>query len=194
MLILGLTGGIGAGKSFVASEFTNEGIPVYNSDERAKDLMVKDSAIRSELIRQFGNEVYQDGVLNKKLIAKNIFNDKQLINWINDLVHPAVKGDFEAWCAMQEAPFVIKETAILIESGAYKQCDKIIVVSAPLKTRINRVAERSNLTPDEVNSRIQNQLPEKERLKYADYVINNDGTKLVSDQVKNIMKQIIEIK
>ena len=190
MTIIGLTGGIGSGKTFVANEFNKLGIPVYNSDTRAKELMETQEEIKKELTAKLGSPVLEHGKLNRKFIADAIFTDKELLNWMNGLIHPLVQKDFESWLKQQHAPFVIKEAAILIESGAYKQCSKIIVVTASEKLRIERVVVRDNMAPEKVSERIKNQISDVERLKYADFTINNDGTKLVKSEVLHIFNKI----
>jgi dephospho-CoA kinase len=190
MIIIGLTGGIGSGKTFVANEFNKLGIPVYNSDTRAKELMGTQEEIKKELTAKLGSPVFENGKLNRKFIADAIFTENELLNWMNGLIHPLVQKDFEIWLNQQHAPFVIKEAAILIESGAYKQCSKIIVVTALEKLRIERVVARDNVSPEKVNERIKNQISDVERLKYADFTINNDGTKLVKSDVLDIFNKI----
>lgn len=193
MIIVGLTGGIGAGKSFVANKFNEKGIPIYNSDIRAKELMQTNSKIKTELISKFGTNVYVNNSLNRKLLADSIFTDKSLIAWINNLVHPIVKLDFDEWVKNQKALIVFKEAAILIESGAYKQCDKIIVVTAPKEIKVKRIMLRDNLTLKQINDRITNQISDIERLKYADFTIINDGIKVVSIQVDKIYNKLQSI-
>ncbi len=191
MIIIGLTGGIGAGKSFVAGKFKKKGVPVYNSDIRAKELMETHQLIKKELINKFGTKVFKNNTLNRKLIANSIFSDKLLLTWINELVHPVVKKDFEQWKGKKKSTIVLKEAAILVESGAYKQCNKVIVVTAPKPLRIKRVVERDNITYEETNRRIENQISDSERLKYADYTIINDGIKIVTDQVDEILNDLL---
>ena len=192
MKIIGLTGGIGSGKSFIASEFAKFGIPIYESDLRAKELMATHPAIKAALILKLGDEAFMGEGLNKSFIAQQIFNNAALIKWINELVHPIVGQDFEQWVkSKKDEPLVIKEAAILIESGAYKKCDQIIVVTAPENIRIERVMQRDNMTKNQVMERIQNQLPENEKIKFANYIIVNDGTMVVSEQVQKIYTEII---
>ena len=190
MIVLGLTGGIGAGKSFIAKEFEKLKIPVYNSDNRAKELMLSNNNIKKALIAKFGIEVYANNKLNRKLIADQIFTDKSLIDWINNLVHPVVANDFDTWANKQNCEIIVNEAAILIESGAYKQCNKILVVTAPENIRIERIAKRDNMTQTQIRARINNQITDKERLIHADYIIKNDGTVVVSKEVEKIIEQI----
>jgi len=190
MVILGLTGGIGSGKTFIADVFNNIGVPVYNSDFRAKQLMNTNEIIKEQLIGKFGKDVFINKELNKKLIADNIFIDKSLIKWINNLVHPIVKADFDNWVQRQDSQIVVKEAAILIESGAYRQCDKIILVTAPENIRIDRIKNRDNMTLQQIKNRMSNQMSDKEKKKYADFIIINDGIKIVKTQIEDILKQI----
>ena len=190
MLVLGLTGGIGSGKTTVANIFKEFGVPVYNSDERAKWLMNNDSTLRSKISDLFGDESYLNGELNRKLISSKVFKDSELLKKLNGLVHPVVGKDFEAWESRQTSDIVLKEAAILIESGAYKQVDKLIVIFAPVTVRIKRVLQRDKVTEEEVMHRINNQLSDEDRLKFADYIIKNDGEHLLIPQVKNIIKDL----
>ncbi len=194
MIIVGLTGGIGAGKTYVANEFQKLNIPVYNSDIRAKELMISDKFIKENLIKKFGKDVFVNKSLNKKLIADKIFNNTDLKIWIDNLVHPVVRKDFLQWVSNQKTFMVIKEAAILIESSAYKDCDKIIVVTAPLDIKISRVIKRDGATEQDVMQRIKNQMQDDERLKYADYVIENYGLASVTKQVVDIYYKLSEIK
>lgn len=190
MLVLGLTGGIGSGKTTVASIFETFGVPIYNSDQRAKWLMNNDDQLRSEVISLFGEEAYTSEGLNRPFIASKAFADKSLLSKLNAIVHPIVARDFEEWKSTQNSEIVVKEAAVLIESGAFKQVDKVVVVSAPVDVRISRVVNRDKVSVQEVEQRIKNQLSEEERLKYADFVIQNDGTKMLIPQVRDIMESL----
>ncbi|MBI9067401.1 MAG: dephospho-CoA kinase [Salinivirgaceae bacterium] len=193
MQIVGLTGNIGSGKTFVANLFANKNIAIYNSDEKAKFLMNNNFELKQKIIEKFGSDSYQNNSLNKKYIADQIFNNKVLLEWMNQLIHPAVKTDFESWVnTNNDFPYVIKEAAILIESKAYLDCDSIILVTAPEKIRIKRVMSRDNLTEDQVSQRILNQMTEIEKEKYADFIIKNDGTLVVKDQVDSIHEKLIQ--
>ncbi|MDF1549446.1 MAG: dephospho-CoA kinase [Bacteroidales bacterium] len=194
MIKVGLTGSIGSGKSLISSIFSKLGVPVFDSDSSAKELYKSDSILKDLIQDAFGKESYLDsGDLNKKFIAKVIFNDKKKLNLINQIVHPRVKLDFEKWLTENnKAKYVIKEAAILIESGAYKHMDKIIVVSAPLELRIERVIQRDNLNEPEIRKRINNQLSEDDLLKFADFVISNNGKDAVLPQILKIHKQLIK--
>ncbi|APD06555.1 dephospho-CoA kinase [Flavobacteriaceae bacterium UJ101] len=195
MKIVGLTGGIGSGKSTVAQLFEKKGIPTYNSDLRAKFLMNNDLSLQKEIKSLLGNQAYDEKGLSRKWIAKKVFDDPQLLQKLNEIVHPAVKKDFEEWVLIQKTPYVLKEAAILIESGAYKGCDKIIVVTAELENRVKRLLLRDNSTVEEIQKRIQNQMSEKERLNYADYIIINDtDLKFLELKVLETHKEILKLK
>ena len=186
MLKVGLTGGIGSGKTTVSEIFYSLGIPVYNSDERAKYLMENDPSLRVAIIEYFGEESYRSEGLNRLYLSKEVFSDKSKLQKLNSLVHPVVGNDFAVWCKNQSAPFVIKEAAILIESGAYKGLDKIIIVTASENTRMDRVMDRDDAKASEVRDRINNQMADSERLKYADFIIDNDGKQMLISQVKEV--------
>ena len=186
MLKVGLTGGIGSGKTTVAEIFYSLGVPVYNSDERAKYLMENDPSLRVAIIEYFGEESYRSEGLNRLYLSKEVFTDRTKLQKLNSLVHPFVGNDFALWCAKQSAPFVVKEAAILIESGAYKGLDKIIIVTASENTRMDRVMDRDDAKASEVRDRINNQMADSERLKYADFIIDNDGKQMLISQVKEI--------
>lgn len=190
-MILGITGGIGSGKSTVCRIFELFGVPVYDSDARAKAIMVEDTELIQGLKDTFGNETYfEDGSLNRKYLAAIVFNNQEKLNQLNGWVHPAVGRDFYNWKSNQSAGILIKEAAILIESGAYKTVDKIIVVDAPQEVRLNRVLKRDGSTKAEVLARMSKQLSDEERKNYADFVIDNSGEQLLIPQVKSIVDQL----
>ena len=192
MLKVGLTGGIGSGKTTVAEIFYSLGIPVYNSDERAKYLMENDPSLRVAIIEYFGEESYRSEGLNRLYLSKEVFSDKSKLQKLNSLVHPVVGNDFAAWCKNQSAPFVVKEAAILIESGGYKGLDKIIIITASENTRMDRVMDRDNAKASEVRNRINNQMADSERLKHADYIVNNDGKEMLIPQVKEVFNRLTD--
>lgn len=190
MLVLGLTGGIGSGKTTVAQIFKSFGVPVYNSDERAKHILVNDKTVHQPLKEVFGEAVFINNIPDKQKLAKVVFSHKEKLKQLNAIIHPKVGEDFEAWKNAQNAEVVLKEAAILIESGAYKSVGKIIVISAPKAVRIKRVIDRDKVSEKEVLQRMSNQLTDEERLKYADFVIDNSGTRSLIPQVKDILTQI----
>ncbi len=178
MLKVGVTGGIGSGKSTVCKIFEELGVPIYYADDRAKYLMQHEHYLIDLIKKNFGEEVYENGKLNRPLLAEKVFNNKPKLELLNSLVHPVVFRDTERWVDEQEAKGVrygVKEAALLIETGSYKTLDKLIVVTAPLDVRVNRVSLRDNADLETVMARVRNQLPEEEKLKLADFVIANDG-------------------
>lgn len=192
-MLIGITGGIGSGKTTVAKIFNILGIPVYSADDRAKWLMANDSDLKSQIISYFGRESYfEDGSLNRSYLASSVFNDEKKVSLINSLVHPAVKKDFEQWVLEQDSPYVMKEAALLFESGSYKDLDKVINVSAPLKIRINRVILRDpQRSENQINDIINKQMPDEEKNLKADYVIKNSDNRLLIPQVMQIHHELL---
>ncbi|MFA5619972.1 MAG: dephospho-CoA kinase [Weeksellaceae bacterium] len=175
MKIVGLTGGIGSGKSTVARFFSEAGIPVYVSDDEAKNLMNEDPALKEKLINLFGQETYLHGIYNKSYVSSIVFKDKALLHQLNEIVHPAVFRHFDEWVKAQDAPFVVKEAAILFESGSFRDCDYIITVSASVENRTERVMKRDGLTAEEIHKRMENQWTDEQRIRLSNYVIFNDS-------------------
>jgi len=190
-LIVGITGGIGSGKSIVSKIFHALGVPVYNSDLRSKAIVNSNVRLRKELIHSFGEHIYTENGLDKPYFARIIFNDKQALELSNRIIHPYVKNDFETWVKTCEFPYVLKESAILFETGIYKQLDKTILVTAPEKIRIKRIMKRDNMRWEQVMSRISNQLIDDEKLALADFVIDNSGVKPVIPQVVKIHETLL---
>lgn len=190
---VGITGGIGSGKTFIANIFAKIGIPVYSADYHAKRLMNEHEDVKNEMIKNFGKDIYHHTGLNKELLARIIFNNQSALKSVNDIVHPYVKKDFENWCGrFKNVTYVLQEAAILIESGAYKKLDFIITVSAPEKLRIQRVMERDHVSERHVKDRIRNQIDEKERNEKADFIIYNDGKNLLLPQIISIHTNILK--
>ncbi|MDA9262047.1 dephospho-CoA kinase [Flavobacteriales bacterium] len=190
MKLIGITGGIGSGKSTIAKVFMSMGYPVYNSDIKAKELINNNEKLINSIKLTFGEDLYNTQGLDRKKLASIVFSNPKKLNLLNSIIHPAVGEDFENWVELQSNPFVLKEAAILFETGIYKSLDKTILVSAPLETRIERVIKRDNTSREEVLSRMKNQWAEDEKIKLADYVIDNSGQELVIPQVIKIIEQI----
>lgn len=183
MLKVGITGGIGSGKSLVARMFQVLGIPVLNADEAAKYLMQHDAALMGSLRQLFGNEVYQNGRLNRPFLASVVFADKAKLEQLNGLVHPAVLRYGKTWAEQQTTPYILKEAAIFFESGSYKEMDKMIGVYAPFELRLERAMQRDNTTEETVKQRMAQQMDEDEKMKRCDYIVRNDGSASVIEQV-----------
>lgn len=194
MLKVGVTGGIGSGKTLVCRIFEVMGIPVYYADFHAKRLMESDHGIREELIRLFGSSVIKNDKIDRAYLARIIFNNDDALRSVNNLIHPAVRKDFNKWAiAMSEHVYIIEEAAILFESGAYKLLDFNIAVSAPEEMRIKRVMMRDNASRESVLSRLSNQMTENERNSLADTVILNDESDLLIPQVIGVHNMILDI-
>ena len=186
MLVVGLTGGIGSGKTTVASMFKQQGVPVYIADIEAKNLTNKSKIIHRKLTALLGDKTYKNGTLNKKFVAKKIFSNPELLAQANAIIHPKVAQHFKRWLKKQKGAYVIKEAAILFESGSYKNCDKIILVTAPKEERIKRVMQRDNSSRDEVLERMKNQWDDKIKQKLADFIIENVNLKSTQEKVLEI--------
>ena len=192
MLKVGVTGGIGSGKTTIAEVFMQLGVPVYPSDERAKELMTGDFELRQAIIGLFGNEAYVDEDINRAFIASKVFSDQTLLQKLNELVHPAVKKDFDSWCLEQNAPYVLKEAAILIETGGYKVMDKMILVTAPSELKIQRVQKRDTLTRGEILARMNRQWSDERKKEFADFIIHNENNSMVLEQVLDVHKSLMK--
>ena len=192
MKVVGLTGGIGSGKSTVAKMFKTLGIPVYIADDEAKGLMNRSKIIRKKLIEVFGEEAYLKTGLNRQYIANKVFRDKSLLSKLNSIVHPKVASHFKQWIKNQNAPYVIKEAAILFENGSYKSCDYIVTVIAPEEERINRVVNRDNTTKEKVLAIIENQWNDTDKIALSDYVITNLELIKTEAQVLQIHEEILK--
>ncbi len=171
--IVGLTGGIGSGKSTVAKMFEALKVPVYYADDEAKQLMVTSEKVKSELINKFGEKTYKEGALNRAYLADIVFSDKEALANINRIVHPEVYRHFRLWVNRQEYPYVIQENAIIFEQQNENRFDIIILVTAPKNDRIDRILKRDNATLTKVNDRMNNQLPDEIKIPKSDFVINN---------------------
>ena len=187
---IGITGGIGVGKTYVSNIFHRLGFPVFNADVQAKECMIQDKQLKSDIKHVFGNKMYINGILQKDKLADIVFNDIQALNQLNALVHPVVKKRFKNWCEQQTARIVIKEAAILFESGANLELNKVICVSANKEVRIKRVISREDISREQIISRIDRQISQSKKEKLSDFLIINDGIELLLPQVIHIINQI----
>jgi len=192
MIVVGLTGGIGSGKTTVAEQFKALGVPVYIADEEAKKLMKRSKIIKRKLIHLFGDEAYIDGELNKPFIANIIFNDKTYLEKMNAIIHPRVNKHFQKWASKQEAIYVIKEVAILFENDGYKACDYVITVTAPKGLKIKRLLKRDNTTRSKIEAIMNNQWTDEEKVKRSDFVIENIELENTKNQILRINNQLLE--
>lgn len=190
---IGLTGNIGSGKTTVCRIFETFGVPVYYADDQAK-LFLDSPQVISEILSIFGNDcVGADGTINRKMLAKKVFSDKNQLKKLNEIIHPRVKEGFNQWAVQYDGDaYVIMEAAILFETGHARRLHKNILVTAPEQLRIQRVCERDGVTPGDVQKRMQHQMPEADKEKMADYVINNNGEMALLPQVEKIHKLILE--
>jgi dephospho-CoA kinase len=192
-LKIGLTGGIGSGKTTVAKMFALLGVPVYYADEASKRLYHSNEVLKAGIQKSFGDDIYIDGVLNKSKLASLVFNDPSKLELLNHLVHPLTISDAEAWMEQQTYKYIVKEAAILFETGSAKGLHYIVGVRAPEHVRINRVMQRDNLKREEVVSRMQRQMDEDIKMRLCDYIIDNNEQQLVIPQVLNLHNRFISM-
>lgn len=193
MITIGLTGGLGSGKSVVAKLFRLFGVPVYDSDSEAKKLMDNSAEIRAALVDLLGDEAYSNGTLNRPYIASRIFVDQHLLSAVNGIVHPAVRRDFAEWLTRQTSEITAIESAILFESGLADKVTYKVVVQSPVEVRIRRVSQRDGLSDDQIQQRIASQTTDEERLKKADFVIVNDESSSLIGQVDSILRNLCRL-
>jgi len=189
---LGITGGIGSGKTTVGRVFNVLGIPVFSADAEAREVMDIDTSIILRINTIAGKNLYESGSLDRAELARLIFNNTRLLEKVNSLVHPVVFSRFREWEKRQDSFYVIMEAAILFESGAFKNMDRIITVVAPVEERVNRVIHRSNLTREQVIERMRNQMADSDRIKGSDYVINNSENDMIIPAVIRIHEDIMK--
>lgn len=189
-MIIGLTGGIGSGKSTVSKVFSSIGYPVFEADQAGRFVLENDSEVIDSVKSLFGSQVYKDGSPDRAMIARQVFQSKDLLEKLNTIIHPAVARSWSAWAANQSAKHLIREVAILFESGSYKDCDFVISVSAPKQLRVTRVVNRDGVKPSEVEARMKNQWNEQQRIERADAVILNDDIHAVIPQVWEIHERL----
>ncbi|MCB8995231.1 MAG: dephospho-CoA kinase [Bacteroidales bacterium] len=195
MLKVGLTGGIGSGKTTVARILSSIGIPVFYADEQARNLMESSPGLIQEIKNTFGAEVYADNKLNREVLAKIVFNNPDRLSKLNHIVHPAVHKHFLEWSlAQKDVPYLLEEAALLFETGIWKTFDYNILVVAPEEKRIERVMQRDNVSREEVIKRMNAQMRDDEKIPQADFLIFNDDLSLVSVQVLAFHKKLISLK
>jgi dephospho-CoA kinase len=190
---LGVTGGIGSGKTSVCRVFNTLGIPVFSADPEARSIMENEAAIIKGINSIAGRDVYPGGKLDRMSLAKLIFNDPEKLKKVNALVHPAVFGRFIEWAKGQSAPYVIIEAAILFESGGNKLVDKVLSVIAPEEERIERVMHRNNLTREQVTERMRNQISDEKRIELSDYLVHNSENDMIIPSVLKIHYDILSL-
>ncbi|MGB5007970.1 MAG: dephospho-CoA kinase [Ferruginibacter sp.] len=193
MLKIGLTGGIGSGKSTVAKVFEVLGIPVYYADDAAKKLMNEDAALKQKIKLQFGESVYASEHLNKKALADIVFNDPEKLALLNALVHPATLKDVESWMQSQSSPYIIKEAALIFESGAHQNLDYVIGITAPAPLRIQRTMQRDGITREAVVARMDKQMDDTIKMKLCDFVITNDEQEMLLPQLLALHDKLLSL-
>ncbi len=191
-MIVGLTGGIGSGKSTVADLFRLQGVPVYDSDAEAKRIMEDSNAVRKAITAEFGSNAYIGKKLNRNVIAQEVFNNLHRLNRLNAIVHPAVRKHFKEWSEQQEFPYLVQETALIFENEMQGNYDVVLLVTAPEEVRVRRVMERDGVTREQVLARMANQLSDKEKIALADHVIQNLDLNTTTAIVGKIHEQILE--
>lgn len=193
MLTVGLTGGIGSGKSLIASVFRTLGIPVFNADDVGRNLTGSDPEILSGLHSWLGDEFFEGGVLNRSMLAAMVFKDSRALQQLNEIIHPRVAGAFNNWVARHAAdPYVIHEAAILFESGFYKQLDRIILVTCPEEVRVQRITARDGISREDALLRLRNQWTDELKIPLAHYVIHNDESELIIPAILDIHNLLIQ--
>ncbi|MBK7558680.1 MAG: dephospho-CoA kinase [Chitinophagaceae bacterium] len=193
MLKIGLTGGIGSGKSTVAKVFEVLGIPVYYADDAAKKLMTENAALKQKIKLQFGESVYANEHLNKKALADIVFNDPEKLALLNALVHPATLKDVESWIQSQSSPYIIKEAALIFESGAHQNLDYVIGITAPAPLRIQRTMQRDGITREAVVARMDKQMDDTIKMKLCDFVLTNDEQEMLLPQVLALHDKLLSL-
>ncbi|MCU0362932.1 MAG: dephospho-CoA kinase [Bacteroidales bacterium] len=191
VLKVGVTGGIGSGKTTVCRIFSALGVPVFSADAEARRIMDGDDGIKPEIRKITGEDLYSSGLLDRSRMAELIFNDPGILKKVNMLVHPAVFKGYEAWLVLQDFPYAIIEAAILFESGGYRKVDRIISIIAPEEERLGRVMLRNNLTREQVLDRMRNQIADDDRIKLSDFVIDNSENSMIVPEVLRIHKVLL---
>lgn len=192
MKVLGLTGGIGSGKTTVAGFFKELGIPVFIADVEAKKLMLEDEKIKAAIIQLFGEEAYKEGIPDRKFIASKVFGDNEKLEQLNGIIHPAVAKHFKTWKQDQDAPYVIYEAAILFEKGGYRKCDFNLLITAPFEQRVARLQERDSSTLEEIEARMSHQWSDEKKAELADFIIENKELSKTREAVRDLHETLLE--
>jgi len=192
MIKVAITGGIGTGKTTISNMFADKGVPVFNSDEIAKEIMNTNSLLKNEIVTAFGDKVYDKNKLNKEYLSDVIFNNESLLKKTNSIVHPYVADEFNSWIEEQDSKYIIYESAIIFENQAEDFFDKIICVTASEENVISRVMKRNNFSVDKIKSIINKQLPNGAKIQKSDYVIENMNISKLSDKVLEIHNDIMD--
>ena len=195
-LRIGITGGMGAGKSTMCKIFGQLGVSIYYADSRAKFIMSNNQELKKAITENFGWDAYtRKDELNREYLAKVVFNNDEKLELLNNLVHPAVKNDYEQWAQEhRDEPYSLKEAALLFESMSYKTLHKVIVIASPIETRIERIMKRDHVKREDILKRIQNQSTDRERMNKADWVIYNDGVRSLIEQTLEVHREILAIR
>ncbi|MEO7121236.1 MAG: dephospho-CoA kinase [Ginsengibacter sp.] len=193
MLKIGLTGGIGSGKTTVARIFEVLGIPVYYADDAAKKLMNEDGDLKNSIIKAFGTNAYFNSKLNREFLSNVVFNDIEKLNVLNSIVHPATINDAIKWFKNQNSSYVIKEAALIFESGSQKELDFVIGIKSPVELRIQRAMSRDHISAEQVQSRMNKQMDEDEKMRLCDYVIVNDEQEMLIPQVLTLHERFLKL-
>lgn len=193
MIVVGLTGGIGAGKSTIANFFKNLKVPIYTADTEAKRLMHSSKVVKQKIIDEFGEKAYINNKLNRSYIAAIVFKDTTKLAVINSIVHPSVSNSFKRWIRKQSSPYVIQENAILFENNTAHKFHYIITVTAPLEERVKRVISRDKVSKTDVLARINNQISDKEKIEGSDFVIHNLDKASSKEKVLKIHKRLLKL-
>ena len=190
MIKIGVTGGIGAGKSIVCTVLERMGYPVFYSDIEAKKIISSNSVVKNQLIESFGSQVFKNNQLNRTYLSNLLFSDSTLIDKMNSIVHPKVREAFDSWTLIQNSSIVFNEAAILFETGAFKNFDATLLVTAPLKLRLKRVASRDSATEEQIMKRINNQWSDEQKKVLATFILLNDDSQSVLNQLDRIILEI----
>ncbi|MEJ6982599.1 dephospho-CoA kinase [Pedobacter sp. P351] len=194
MLKIGITGGIGSGKTTVCKLFQLQNIPVFYADQQAKTIMQTDTRLVDDLKAEFGQDVYsKEGLLDRRKLGGLVFNDEQKLKQLNSLVHPAVFRAFDVWVKQQHASYVLKEAALLFESGSYKDCDYVILVKSPKDLKVKRIIERDSISESDVLKRMNKQLSDEEKEKKSDFILYNDEKQMLISQVLKLHEIFLKL-